>query len=401
MGEILVSQELLQVEYATRFPSVLVSQELLQVEYATRFPSVLVSQELLQVEYVAKEPIAPKNLGAEINGSYTIQPEYTYIKSTREFEDFDVQIDFTICSGVSTTKCGVSIDFEIDNDNRFFIRAGSYLSNGVFMCEFMKNGVWNFYTTARTNDYGKLRISRIFGNLVVYYKDGLASDWAAWKTYGSFSSDRGNILLSFYSAGSFDSLVTLDNFKVNYERGCSTCYFVDNFYGIDGELYNQSLWTGSTSNIEIKDNKLHMLYSNVYTYVDTKYTPVGDFNVQVDFSIGSYQQYCCWGQYLYVYFKNGDKFYISYRHEPSLQYKTDAYINGSWGPSYYYQSSVMSGRFRIIKIGLLLSSYFLIGDKWFHFANYHLTEDTEVDYIGLERNSWSSVPSVECYFDNY
>jgi len=221
---------------------ILVSQELVQVEYATRLPSVLVSQEFMQIEYVPG-PSGTGNLGAEINGSYIIPPEYTYIKSTHEFEDFDVQVDFTICSGVDTTKCGVSIDFKIDEDNGFFLRAGNYLSNDVFMCEFRKNGVWTFYTTARVNSYGKFRISRFFGNLVVYYKDGSVSTWTTWKTYDSFSCDKGNILLGFHSYGSFDSAVTLDNFIVNSEKGCSTCYFFDYFYGNDRDLYNQSLWT--------------------------------------------------------------------------------------------------------------------------------------------------------------
>ena len=182
-------------------------------------------------------------------------------------------------------------------------------------------------------------------------------------------------------------------------------YFFDNFIGNDGDLYNTSLWTGSISGIEIKNNKLHMFYSNNYTYVDAKYVPVGDFDVQVDFSIGQDHYNSYWSQRLCVYFKNGDNFYIGYErygyNSNYLRYITSAYINSIQQSTYYYNSTIKSGTFKITKIGLLLSSYFLINSKYFRFADYYLFEDSEVDYIRLFRNSWNTSPPVECYFDNF
>lgn len=404
MDNIVVSQEFVQIEYAYRLPSILVLQEFVQVEYSDRLPSLLVLQEFVQVEYVPMSA-GTKDLGSTINGCYEREPEYTYVKSTREFDYFDVQVDFTICSGVDTTMCGVELVFEIDDNNKFYIRAGSFLSNMTFMCNFIDDGVVNFHTVSGTNTYGKLRISRNYGTAIVYYKDGSAADWTLWKEYYIFKSGKGNILLGFNSAGSFNSSVNIDNFIVNSNKLCSTCYFYDNFYGEDGDLYNSNLWSGSTSNIEIKNNKLHMLYGNSYNYVEAKYAPIGDFNVQVDFSIGNYQSYCCWSQGLVVYFGNGNSFHIRYLYDssssPYRRYITSTHIDGVWTTHASYGSDIMSGKFRITKIGNIFSSYFFIMDKWFHLCSWYLEEELSVDSIRLEQRSWSSVPSFECYFDNF
>jgi hypothetical protein len=382
---------------------ILVSQEFVQVEWADRLPSVLVSQEFVQVEYIPMDH-GTKNLGAIINGVGDSVPEYAYIESKREFEYFDAQVDFTVMSGIISSRCGIEMAFEIDDDNRFYIRAGNKLNEDSFLCDFREAGLSHYYTTPCSLNYGKIRIARYAGIAKVYYKEGNATTWTEWVSYNGFPETKGNILLGFYSANESTPSGSLDNFRINNESGCSTCYFFDNFYGNSGDLYNQDLWTGSTSNIEIKNNKLHMLYSNVYTYVSTKYIPAGDFNVQVDFSIGSYQSYSTWAVYLHVFFKNGDRFGISYQYDtssPYLNYHTTSYVNSVWTTHAKYGSDTRSGKFRITRKGNTFSSYFLIGDKWFHFYDWHLEEETEIDYIRLARSSWSSVPSVECYFDNF
>lgn len=382
MGEILVSQELVQVEYATRLPCVLVSQEFVQVEYEVR-------------------PSDIGDIGAEIVGTYITEPEYTYVKSTHEFEDFDVQVDFTVGSGVDTTGCGVEIVFEINSNNKFYIRAGNFLGNQVFMCDFVDNGVSHFYIVSGTNDYGKLRISRYVNNIIVYYKDGLVTDWTVLQSYYPFSVDKGNVLLGFYSGGSFSSSVVLDNFIVNYEKSCQSCCVFDNFYGEDGGLYNQDLWEGSISNIRIYNNKLHMTYTHGYTYVNTKYVPVGDLNVQVDFSIGSYETTVGFGQYLHVYFENNDQVYIRYEYANNRRYTTNAYVNGVWKSSYYNASDIMSGKLRITKIDNTVFSYYLLNNMWHLLASYSLAGNTNVSYISLYKSSWTNNPDFECYFDNF
>jgi len=132
--------------------------------------------------------------------------------------------------------------------------------------------------------------------------------------------------------------------------------------------------------------------------------PVGDFNVQVDFSIGTYQAHCCWSQALVIYFDNDNRFDIRYLHTSSSPYKsyiTTTYINGVGTTHAVYGLDTMSGKFRITKKGNMFSSYFLIGNKWFRFYDWYLTENIEVVHIRLERSSWDTNPSVECYFDNF
>lgn len=403
MGEILISQELVQVEYSDRLPSVLISQELVQVEYATRLPSVLVSQGFVQVEYTPMEH-GTKGLPAVIYGLGDSIPEYAYVKSNHAFEFFDAQVDFTLSSGIESSWCGEEIAFEIDSDNRFYIRSGNYLQQQSFMCDFRENGVSHYHTVSGTNNYGKLRLSRQYSFVKVYYKDGDAEDWVELLSYGGFPKGKGNILLGFYSSNDKIPSGSLDNFKVTYESGCYSCYFYDNFSGNDGDLYNQKLWEGSTSNIRIYNNKLHMTYTNGYTYVNTRCIIDGDCNTQVDFSVGSNQRYDVWQLYLRIYFKNGDQVYARYEYttsSPQLRYTTNAYVSGAWRTSSYVESDVMSGKLRIIKVGSSVSSYCLLDNRWYLLNIYNLAEDTDISYVKLYKNSSVSVPSFECYFDNF
>ena len=180
-------------------------------------------------------------------------------------------------------------------------------------------------------------------------------------------------------------------------------YMSDDFTGNDGDLYDQTLWSGSTSNIEIKNNKLHVKYCAEHIYIDTKYTPVGDFNVQVDFELGNYYYSSELSQQLVIYFENGNRFDIRRQGTHSnCGYKTTICIDGDWTTlAQYAAQNDDFGKIRIIKKENIFSSYFLQKNQWFRLVDWMVPEDVNVSYIRLEHSSWDGSSKLECYFDNF
>ena len=179
--------------------------------------------------------------------------------------DFDIQTGFTICSGVDSDRCGLGLIFEIDDDNRAYIKAG-YDSGEVFMCGTTVSGEVEGFNTSRTNSSGTLRVVRTNGNVTVYYKDGNDLNWTEFYVFSLFPTDVGRISLGLYSSTSVNPSGYFDNFilSTTKDASCQLGCLEDDFTGVDGFKANVDDWiTYDTDHgsVRIQDNQLKFSFS--------------------------------------------------------------------------------------------------------------------------------------------
>jgi hypothetical protein len=192
--------------------------------------------------------------------------EHPDIKSVYSVSgDFDIQTTFSGIAGADSNRCGLGLVFEIDGDNRAYLKAG-YDSGNVFMCGITINGDITGFNVSRTNPYGQLRISRVDNNVTVYYKDGDELNWTVFRVFSSFPVNKGRISLGLYSASSTNPSGYFDDFVLTTSSGdvsCQPSQLEDDFTGANGSLANTDDWATydtSRGTVRIQNNSLNFSF---------------------------------------------------------------------------------------------------------------------------------------------
>lgn len=144
----------------------------------------------------------------------------------------------------------------------------------------------------------------------------------------------------------------------------------DDFTGEDGDVPNEMLWylaAGAQRKGYIKDNKLRFyidVSSDDTQIVDSVFYLTGDFDVQVDYSMHTYTSTSDNKTQFYLESDSGDLAHISNSYQGSRYYTCNTYIDGLWGSEIIELTSDVSGKFRHVRSGTTLTTYYWTGSDW-------------------------------------
>ena len=148
--------------------------------------------------------------------------------------DFDIQVEFKNLVHLNHVSAGFEIGIRFDNGYYALIKP-QYNSGDQFFERFY-TGSSSDATYSRTNDYGKLRISRTGSTITTYTIDGSGSTWTQRR---SVSVSSAECLVGFtlfdYNSGSEISCEA-DNFTIN------SCDSITGFIGETGDPAAQVVW---------------------------------------------------------------------------------------------------------------------------------------------------------------
>jgi hypothetical protein len=210
--------------------------------------------------------------------------------------DFDVQADFSLLNWPANNGAQLGLTIDQANDFSIFRRSRGVNEGGGGEIYFtMIKGQMTQVATSGTG--GKLRITKVGNTMSGYYWDGTAWQLVGTGTDPSFSAIT-HIGLNLNRDVSFSGpsvSAAFDNVQVTYNK-----YLISSIYeGFENNSYDQDFWflstqgTGPTTAVANDLLKITIPANsnsgeNPYPFggqIGSKFELVGDFDVQVDYSL--------------------------------------------------------------------------------------------------------------------
>lgn len=172
----------------------------------------------------------------------------------------------------------------------------------------------------------------------------------------------------------------------------------DDFTGVSGSAPNTALWTDvSTGNWQIDNNRLKVV-SDTWDVLRSNYMLSGDFDIQIDFDCSSSASTNDRLTRLWVTDADVIRHFMAQGYQAStLRYISNYYESG-WGTQQNTTTTDTSGKFRLVRIGTTITSYYWDGSSWVSQTShtYSTAPDLYVDIM-----SSVTTGSSTDYYDNF
>ena len=329
--------------------------------------------------------------------------------------DFDIQVDWNITSWsqppahtnlvgmLVTDSSGIPV-----NKWAAITRQFNYLGQQVYVFGSSDLGSASIPTTDTS---GKFRITRSGLIIKVYYWSGTQWVWNG-NTNGIDTQlyTAEELYVDVYIRNDTSAMnVNFDNFVVNSNPGVNQ--YTDFFTGTNGDAPNTALWdeVDPNNNLAIYNNKLR--YSGTDAPADYRITSktaylTGDFDVFVDFDITTINTPST--NINAVHFIAGDNIPITFTNYILIGIQKTAagdllYVANQVGLTNTVNTSDMSGKFRLTRVGTTLKGYYWSGTQWVwngNTAGYTFSNTSTAPYkIGFRTRQENTELTVD--FDNF
>ena len=311
--------------------------------------------------------------------------------------DFDIQIDVTDFVHYNNTKSYFVIEIRFDGTNRALV--GFKYDSIVEYTSQINNGTLYSVDVTAVNSYGQLRITRVGTLVSTYYSVEINNSWVLIdsKTINSVDSERLRVYTQVSTINT-SADAYLDNFKVNsgtivwpegslpvtqinaitavYKNPADNTYPTsvdDDFTGTDGDAPDNVLWINgvdrydlsvTTDILVINSNTITPVLPNIETTFVSEWTVEGDFDVEIDTSMGTYSGTDA--LHFRMMFEKSSQFdrIEIYRDVSSTIVYSYASLDGSTVLNINNDVLVANSKLRITRVGNLLKTYYDIGGGW-------------------------------------
>ena len=182
----------------------------------------------------------------------------------------------------------------------------------------------------------------------------------------------------------------------------------DDFYGIDGEDPDAARWTQTGGTPTLSSNKLYHTVTGALEHARGNFFFEGDFDIEVEFAVSSGPATNTWELGFRITDDStseepDDLVHINRRYSSAQQISANRKAGGSWDTVATYATSATSGKFRIVRSGDNVTTYYdVTGGGWTQLGgNWDVSGFADRLFLYFYWRSATGNPVCTGTFDNF